>query len=214
MSNQVVSERLSFMGMDHKQRSTLAKVLPLVSRLIGPALDRFYDSARATPDTAAFFRDEAQMKKAKGAQEAHWRRILNGAFDDEFYTSVRRIGSVHARIGLEPRWYIGGYAIVIESLLKELHRELTPWRRLLTLFRGPDPVEVSIAVVKAALLDMELSVSLYFKEAQVERDQAISALGTALATMSDGDLTQELRGLPASFASSKRATMPRWRKCA
>jgi len=214
MSNQVVSERLSFMGMDHKQRSTLAKVLPLVSRLIGPALDRFYDSARATPDTAAFFRDEAQMKKAKGAQEAHWRRILNGAFDEEFYTSVRRIGSVHARIGLEPRWYIGGYAIVIESLLKELHRELTPWRRLLTLFRGPDPVEVSIAVVKAALLDMELSVSLYFEEAQVERDQAISALGTALATMSDGDLTQELRGLPTSFAKleeSYNATLEKMR---
>ncbi|MET3827351.1 methyl-accepting chemotaxis protein [Sphingomonas sp. PvP055] len=205
MSNKVVAERLTFMGMDQKQRATLAGVLPLVSRLIGPALDRFYDSARATPETAAFFRGDAHMKKAKAAQEAHWRRILDGSFNDDFYTSVRRIGSVHARIGLEPRWYIGGYALVLESLIGNLHRAMSPWRRLLTLFRGPDPVAVSIAVVKAALLDMELSVSIYFEEAQVERDQAIAALGKALTTMSDGDLTQELRGLPASFAELEKS---------
>ena len=199
MSNKAVTERLTFMGMDQRQRSTLSRALPLVSTLLSGALDRFYSSARATAETSAFFRDEAHMAKAKAAQEAHWNRILNGDFDDEFYSSVRRIGSVHARIGLEPRWYIGGYALVIEHLIESVHKALSPWRRMLTMFRAPDPMSVSVALVKAALLDMELSVSIYFEEAQVERDAAIAALEGALSSLAMGNLTEELHGLPASF---------------
>ena len=205
MSNKAVTERLSFMGINQQQRSTLAKALRLVSPLLGGALDRFYASARTTPATAAFFRDEAHMAKAKAAQEAHWNRILDGRFDDEFYTSVRRIGSVHARIGLEPRWYIGGYALVIEHLVQTIHKTLSPWRRALTLFRSPDPTAVSIAVVKAALLDVELSVSIYFEEAQAERDAAIAALADALSSMANGNLTGELHGLPATFAKLEQS---------
>ncbi|CAN5426348.1 globin-coupled sensor protein [soil metagenome] len=204
MSNGNVRSRLAFMGLDDRQCANLAKLRPLISGRIGAALDRFYQRARVTPETAAFFRDDAQMAKAKAAQEAHWLKISSATFDDDFYSGVRRIGTVHARIGLEPRWYIGAYAIVLDKLLLDIGRACAPWRRLLGGFRTPNATDAGIALVKAALLDMELSVSIYFEEAQVERDCAIETLNTALERLAAGNLASELNGMPASFAALER----------
>ncbi|WP_188054633.1 globin-coupled sensor protein [Sphingosinithalassobacter sp. CS137] len=199
MSNTEVRTRLEFMEFSQDQRTALNDVAPVVESLLGPALDRFYGIVRKTPETSRFFRNDAHMSGAKGAQQAHWKRIVSGRFDEDFYSSVRRIGSVHAAIGLEPRWYIGAYALVLEELLRGVARAKSPWRRLLGFFRGASATEASIAVVKAALLDVELSVSIYFEQAQRERNQAIDRLNDALASLAAGDMSEDLTGLPESF---------------
>ncbi len=200
MSSDQVSSRLTFMEMGPKQQATVAAVRPLIQKIIGGALDRFYARVRQQPETAHFFRDTAHMDAAKSAQASHWLNIASGRFDEKFYGSVRRIGSVHARIGLEPRWYVGAYAVVLEVLLEGIGKEYSPWRRLMRGFRGPSATDATVAIVKAALLDMELSLSVYFEEAQVERNAAITATGSALNALAAGDLTNTLNGLPESFA--------------
>ncbi|MEG3147132.1 globin-coupled sensor protein [Sphingomonas sp. RT2P30] len=201
MSNPEISTRLAFMAIGDAQRAQLAGLQPFVRKIIGSALARFYAQARITPATSAFFKDDAHMARASAAQEAHWLRIAGGRFDDEFHASVRRVGSVHARIGLEPRWYIGAYALVLEELLKGIAREHSPLRRLMKLFRTASARDASIAIVKAALLDMDLSVSIYFEQAQVERKAAIETLAGALAMLASGDVSRDLNGLPSDFSA-------------
>ncbi|CAN5502730.1 globin-coupled sensor protein [soil metagenome] len=201
MANPEISTRLAFMAFDGAQRAQLAGIQPLVRKILGGALDRFYAQARVTAATKAFFRDDAHMVRAKAAQEAHWLRIAEGRFDEEFYASARRIGSVHARIGLEPRRYIGAYALVLEDLLKGIARQHSPFRRLLSLFRISSARDASIVILKAALIDMDLSVSIYFEQAQVERNEAIDSLAGALALLASGDMSRDLAGLPAAFTA-------------
>ena len=50
------------------------------------------------------------MNRAKSMQEKHWGLIISAQFDESYVASVKKIGQVHNRIGLEPRWYIGGYS--------------------------------------------------------------------------------------------------------
>ena len=201
MSDEKVRSRLDFMAIDARQQSVLAAIKPIMSSLIGGGLDRFYKKARATPEVGKFFRDDAHMLHAKSAQQTHWQRIAGGKFDEDFYASVRRIGLVHARIGLEPRWYIGAYALVLEDVLHGIAKKCSPWRRLLGLFQMPSAGDASIAVVKAALLDLELSVSIYFEQSESERNVAVSSLGAALKSLADGDLARDLSGLPTNFAA-------------
>lgn len=193
--NTEMQSRIDFTEFSAGQRSLLSKKQGRIASLIDKALDRFYAKVRRTPETSKFFRDQSHMEGAKRAQQSHWARIASGQFDDGFHDSVRRIGSVHARIGLEPRWYIGAYALVLEELLRDIGR--SPIQRLLGR-RSPE-AELSIALVKAALLDMELSVSIYFEEAQRDREEAIRALEDALETLSRGELSRDLAGLPDSF---------------
>src|SRR3569833_2919818 len=58
------------------------------------------------------------MKRAESSQTGHWKKIAAGRFDLEYVEATSRIGLRHAKIGLEPRWYVGGYGIIIETLVK------------------------------------------------------------------------------------------------
>lgn len=92
--------------------------------------------------------------------------FTNGRFDEASHACVRRIGTSHARIGFEPRWYMGGCALVLEELVRSVSYALSPLRRALSLFRLPNAAEASITILKAALFDIEISVSIYVDELQ------------------------------------------------
>lgn len=203
MNDKVMDARLQFFELDEKQQNALRAARPILERSIGPALDRFYARARLTPETARFFRDEAHIASAHAAQTRHWMHIVDGDFSADYVKSVRRIGEVHARIGLEPRWYIGGYSLILEELIRSVARETPAWRRMLGL--GPNRTEMTVALTKAALIDMEMSISIYFEEAAVERNNAITKLDDALERLAKGDLAQDVVGLPVAFASLERS---------
>ncbi|PVX30992.1 globin-coupled sensor protein [Sphingomonas pokkalii] len=210
-----MKSRLSFMELDESQRQVLRSTQPFVEATLSDALDKFYARAAMTPETSRFFRDQAHMNRAKAAQEKHWARISAADFNHDYYASARRIGATHAHIGLEPRWYVGSYAILLHHLIAGVHRLNSPFRRPMRLFRGPSTEQATIALVKAALLDMEVSLSIYFEEAQAERDAAITSFENALNALAEGDLTNELSGLPKTFAaleSSYNRTLTRIRE--
>ncbi len=200
MSDQLAS-RLAFMRMDSAQRALLHANQAMVGEVIGPSLDLFYEQVVATPETARFFADTGHMQRAKGAQQGHWRHVAEASFDSNYLESARRIGATHARIGLEPRWYVGAYALVLENLLREIARKTPLWKRVLGIFRPRASVELPVALIKAALLDMEISLSIYFEEETAARQGAVTRLDEALAALADGNLSQNLDRMPPAFAS-------------
>jgi methyl-accepting chemotaxis protein len=123
---QDISGRLSFLGLDAKSAENIRRLKPIVERELPIGLDRFYDIVRKTPETRKFFSSDDHMRGAKNAQIGHWGAITTGEFDENYVSRVRTIGSVHARIGLEPRWYIGGYGLLIEQLVQGVLRDYWP----------------------------------------------------------------------------------------
>ena len=60
------------------------------------------------------------MDKAKALQAEHWTAVFREGVDERFYNRAVRIGNVHARIGLKPKWYVGPYGLILEELTKTL----------------------------------------------------------------------------------------------
>ncbi|NKN35060.1 globin-coupled sensor protein [Agrobacterium sp. a22-2] len=209
-----LSKRLDFIGFDDVARQKLRALGPIIKNNVGAALDVFYQRVRKTPETAAFFRSEDHIKGAKKRQEEHWTVVGTAQYDERYVEGVQAVGRAHARIGLEPRWYIGGYALLLEQLIHAVVRERWPSR----FGRGGSQKladEVAI-VVKAALLDMDYSISIYLDILADQRNQAeaarlkgeqeqavaLSALSAVLAQLSKGDLDSTLpRDLPDNFVS-------------
>lgn len=207
-----LEDRLNFIGMDDAARQKLRELKPSLERNIGPALAVFYDKVRAVPQTAAFFSSEAQIGSAKSRQETHWTGIAEASYGESYEAAVRNIGHIHARIGLEPTWYIGGYALVAEQLVKAVIKE--QWPRLLSRASTPETMGASIsALVKAIMLDMDLAISTYLEalearrhqieaanaEADQRRTQAIASITVALSRIAEGDLSTRLENLPPEF---------------
>ena len=196
-----VSDRVAFMGLDDQARQALRGLRPLISKEIGPALDGFYGKVRATPETRKFFRDDQHMDAASSRQAAHWDVIAQAEFSDTYVNTVRTIGQVHARIGLEPRWYIGGYAIVMDRLLRATVDSLWP-KGFMAKGDPAQAGEAVTALMKAVMLDMDFAISIYLETIETERvrleqirvaneqNQAavVAALGDALDRLAQGDL--------------------------
>ena len=166
-----LEERLSFLDLDAKSSADILRLKPTIDREIQKAMDRFYAKVHGVPGIDALFRDQSHVAQARGAQMSHWESLSGGRFDQEYHQNVRRIGKTHARIGLAPRWYVGGYALIAEHLIKALVLEYWPK----TLFqRKPAEAAESLgaslgALIKGIFLDMELSISIYLEAAETER---------------------------------------------
>jgi methyl-accepting chemotaxis protein len=217
-----LNERLQFVDLDTRQRDALKRALPTISASLDGALDTFYRKARATPETARFFSSEAHIQSAKGRQVKHWELIGSANFDTQYVDAVTTIGKTHARLGLEPRWYIGGYALILEAIVESViakHLEGFLYRKKAAALGG----EIT-AIVKAALVDMDYAISVYLEALQEEREkseaerqarnaeqeEALSALDASLTRLAGGDLTAgiskplapQFEGLRSNFNSA------------
>ena len=202
-----LSERLDFIGLNQQARAVLSKLQPLIQKSIGPALGAFYEKVKTNPSTRKFFSDERHMAMAKGAQERHWSVIAAANYSDDYVSAVKKIGQTHARIGLEPRWYIGGYAMVIEQLIHAIVRDQWPRLMQMAKSRPEGMAEALSCLVKAAMLDMDFAISVYMETLDEQRRKAEEAgqeaikqeralvadsIGVALATLAGKDLTYRL----------------------
>ncbi|MEP9399332.1 methyl-accepting chemotaxis protein [Mesorhizobium sp. KR2-14] len=211
-----LNERLDFIGMDHKARAALTRLQPILKQSLGPALASFYEKVKATAETRKFFGNDEHMAGAKSRQEQHWQIIAEADYDDDYVNAVLKIGQTHARIGLEPRWYIGGYALVIEQLIHAIVKE--QWPNLLPIgkSRSENVAEALSCLVKAAMLDMDLAISVYLEtldeqrrkaeeagHAAIEQERAMVAnsIGVGLARLAAKDLTYRMEAeMPEAYS--------------
>ncbi len=204
MSPRTIDDRLRFMKLDQKGQAHLASLKPVVMKEMAGALDGFYDQVRATPETKAFFKNDDHIASAQRRQLGHWDKISSGQFDEDYAKAVTTVGEVHARIGLEPSWYIGGYALVLETLIGKVLE--ARWPKGGFGARGPDVKTVAAevgALAKATFLDMDIAISVYLEALEAAREAAdkerrvneeaqnvlVAALAESLRRVADGDLT-------------------------
>ncbi|MDH7806166.1 MULTISPECIES: globin-coupled sensor protein [unclassified Rhizobium] len=203
-TNQQLDERLNFLGLGQEQRQNLSDMKGVITGSLDASLDRFYAKARSVPETAKFFASDAHVQHAKGMQMKHWARIASGTFNSDYTDAVTAIGRTHARLGLEPRWYIGGYALMLDGIVKAVVNS-----ELKGLFQEKKAKKLNDALtvtIKAALLDMDYSISVYLdvlaaerlkveeQQAQMkkEQEQVLELLNNALNKLANGDLTSSI----------------------
>jgi methyl-accepting chemotaxis protein len=196
MSTDSLHERLDYYGLAAIEPATLNGVGKALKRRLDPALDGFYRIIAARPELSAHFENPQQMQRAKNLQAEHWQAVFRDGVDERFFNRAARIGNVHARIGLEPKWYVGAYGLILENLISAIvapgWRRWLPWRRA--------QARQLTALVKIALLDIDLALSGYFHDSEERvRDLVNDKLGTALRKVAEGDLTARIEGIPSEY---------------
>lgn len=206
--------RRHFMGLLDDDCQSIRAIRDIVERELPNALDIFYAKVKETPSIRRFFSSDAHMQSAKKAQQDHWKNIAAANFGEEFAGKVNEIGRVHARIGLEPRWYIGGYAIVLEHLIQSvILSSPTKWRFWGQKSQEQEKLAKQVSsLCKAVLFEMDLTISVYLTEAEKTRnrvrDEAIhqeqdfvsQSFGAVIQAVAEGDLSRSMCGaLPLPY---------------
>ncbi|MEA1941026.1 MAG: globin-coupled sensor protein [Pseudomonadota bacterium] len=195
MKNINHQDRLATIGMTPDVQDHLRDARDSVERALDDSLARFYRSVSQSEALSAFFTDANHQTAARDKQKAHWQRILGGRYDEHYFEAVQRIGKVHCDIGLEPRYYIAGYAgLTVDILCSALEGAVK--------VRGFGSADLTIArerinaLVRAIFLDMDIAISVYLDEAEQraraerarlaeEFEQGIGALVSEFSSVSD-----------------------------
>jgi methyl-accepting chemotaxis protein len=207
MSDRGLRERLDFIQLDERSRAALQGARETLAAAIPAALDELYDQIRRTPEALANFRDEASMASAKRGQAAHWSTITSAGLDGRYVQEAERIGLAHAKADVEPRWYVSGYAFVLDRLIRAALKSSLKSKGLFAAKADPDAAaDVVNAIVKVALLDLDYGISAQLEAVEAARRKAdeeartitteraavLEALGQALSRVAHGDLDARL----------------------
>ncbi|WP_312166553.1 globin-coupled sensor protein [Phenylobacterium sp.] len=196
-----LDQRLNFINLDARSRENIHKLKPVIMGALPGALDAFYEQVDRHPETKRFFASSGHVASAKSRQVGHWDAISSGRFDEAYVRAVTTVGETHARIGLEPRWYIGGYALVLDALIAAVVADRWPAGLLAPRRAAAAQVAAELgALTKAALLDIDYAISVYLAAAEAARRQAeaavlaqertaiVETLGAGMNALAGGDL--------------------------
>jgi signal transduction histidine kinase len=110
------AQRLSFLNLGDEDQALLADLEPVLERHADALVAAFYRHLLSFAPTRQLLRDPAVKDRLLVKQRAYLLSLARPTFDERFVAERRRIGEVHQRIGLDPRWYLGAYALY-QSLL-------------------------------------------------------------------------------------------------
>ncbi|WP_426413408.1 protoglobin domain-containing protein [Bradyrhizobium ganzhouense] len=172
--------RLRFHGIDSETSALLKANKSYIIAILPAALDEFYNHIANFPEAAQFFRSREHMQHAKAMQIRHWEILTEGDFGERYVASVTKIGEVHNKIGLEPKWYIGGYNFLLASLIAKIAKDK---RAGFFKIRGKDDATVlQQALARALMLDIDFAIAVYLDTGRRERRTMLEALANTFDT--------------------------------
>ncbi|MDO8359253.1 MAG: methyl-accepting chemotaxis protein [Devosia sp.] len=195
-----MSERLDFVGLDSSALASIATLKPMIDRHMQAALEHFYSKMATVQAVSRHFSGRQHIEHAKARQTTHWSAIASGRLDENYFQSANVVGNVHARIGLEPQWYVGGYGLILETLVKGvLHDFLAEkfsgttlgMRKTFTakqILAEVDTVSSALtAMLKAVMIDIDIAVTTYFEKTNAETVELNKQVGQVVTAAQAGN---------------------------
>ena len=178
---QMIEERLRFLNIDHNALSELRNAKDILEPAMDEMLDRFYSHILGEPELQALFVDQDSIDRARSAQKNYWLKTLfDGQYDNAYFDKAAQIGRVHARVGLTPNWYIGGYCQMLDQFIELISSKYPD--------RDKSATRVIQAVSKAIFLDMDLVIHSYLdakNNLMLEILRRATSLTTDVTALSD-----------------------------
>lgn len=170
----ILNDRISFVGVNQDTQDALRDFYPDLEKNLPIILEKFYDHVRKWPRLANMFKDTSRMDHARKAQQTHWLKLFSARFDDDYAQSVRRIGLIHSKIGLEPTWYIGAYAFTLNHLYQVAAKKYSS--RLNPQQAQEKTGSLMRALNQCVMIDMDMAISIYLEENKHTYDTKLSTL--------------------------------------
>jgi signal transduction histidine kinase len=187
------AEQLSFFQLGPEDDRALHAQHALARETVDDIVTEFYEHLLRFPPLAELLRAEpGRIARLKGLQRAHFLSLFEGAVDEAYFESRLRVGDAHQRIGLDPTWYIGAFALYLRLALRAITRESGDGEGILPTLE---------ALVKRVFLDMALAMNTYIYGGFVSREVA-STLRRA-AELAEDALTarREVEGLKSDLTN-------------
>jgi|AraplaMF_Cvi_mMS_1032046.scaffolds.fasta_scaffold00243_5 hypothetical protein len=140
-----------YLGIDTRTQLLAGRLWNLLDEPSGLVIAEFYRRTRHSHPGVLL--DERTVNRLMIKQKEHWHSLFNSGFDQAYLRRATKVGIMHHELGLDPKWYIAGYALMKAQLAEQL------------LFDASIPLPLKAALVvtleKYVAVDMALTLSSY-----------------------------------------------------
>ena len=184
--------RLSYLDLTDEDRDALRDLRPLLEEHADAFVAAFYRHLLSFEATRAFLSDPQVKDHLLDKQREYLLSLADASFDEKYVEQRVKIGETHERIGLEPRWYLGAYALYLRLLTPIVMEHCA---------HPPGAAEGTLAaLVKVLMLDAQIAMEAYIQS----RQQQLEFLTRELAESS-----RELGRAHEEQSAALRATTQR-----
>lgn len=136
-------------------------------------VDRLYDRLSRFEAPVAILGGQDVVTRLKHSQLGYYRRLWQGPYDRDYVADRLNIGLIHQRVGVEPKWYLGGYRLYLDNMLDRL--------------LGDHPAAATYAsLLKAVFFDMTLAIDTYIAAQRQALEDSEARFARALRGANDG----------------------------
>jgi len=182
-----LERRLTFLGLEPEDLALLAEARPTLEEAAEGLVASFYRHLLSFEATRGLLVEPAVKERLLVSQRRYLLSLADPKIDADYLADRVRIGKAHERIGLEPRWYLGAYALYFTLLLPLLRDAFA---------HDPDRGErILAALMKRLMLDAQIAMEAYIERSEGELAHLNRELAASSRSLQRrlGDRDQELR---------------------
>jgi len=101
-----IERRKQLLGLTEQDLTGLTRVRDVIRPELEVLIEDFYDFQTSVPEIASLIGDADTLKRLKTAQFQYILDLFSCCYDSNYVNNRLRIGLVHKRIGVEPRFYL------------------------------------------------------------------------------------------------------------
>lgn len=185
-----IASRKAFHEFGPDDVAKLRSLAPLAQRYADPVVEGLYKLFLSHEATRGFFGDPAVLERVKKQQKDYFLGLTSGDYGKAYVENRLNVGSVHERIKLVPKWYIGAYCFYVRAVASRLFAEnkAAPEKAL----------EALQSLMKLIFMDMGLAIDTYIAQRETiirAQQDEIRELSTPVLRIRDRLLVVPIIGL-------------------
>lgn len=143
---------------------------PILKQNLADLVGEFYTNLAKEPSLQNIIRDNSSVDRLQKTLSRHIGEMFDGVIDEQFVQKRQRIASVHAHIGLAPKWYMCAFQNLLNGFYKIIEQTDYPVR---------EQFEIMNAITKILNLEQQIVLELYeheYEQALMVKNEANLAI--------------------------------------
>ncbi|MED4847449.1 globin-coupled sensor protein [Bacillus atrophaeus] len=156
-----VKKQLRMVRLEDAELHVLQELQPLIKENIVSIVDAFYENLGHESSLMDIINDHSSVDRLKQTLKRHIQEMFGGVINDEFIEKRNRIASIHLKIGLLPKWYMGAFQDLLLSMISIYEQSISDHQELLKAIK---------ATTKILNLEQQLVLEAFQDEYRQSRD--------------------------------------------
>lgn len=168
-----IERRKEWLEFTEKDVKHLAELDAIAAGYADELIKSLNEHFKKFEESSQIFDNPEVLKRVKILQKEYFLRLTQGNYDSHYIEERLNVGSVHASIGLDVKWYLGAYNFYVQTV----------GEKIFEAFKN-DPQktkELFLSLIKLVFMDIGLAIDTYIFEREItirEQQEAIRELST------------------------------------